>query len=468
MKTLRTLFFLFISMLLSTAAVSCISDDFTTSPSDVLTFSVDTLRFDTVFTDLGTPTARLKVFNRASKAVSISSIRMRNDDGVFSMNVDGVSGKTFENVEIRANDSIFVFVECLIASNDDPRPFIVEGQMDFMTNGVTQTVTLEAYGQNVRRLRGVTLDADAVFSDGMPYVVFDTLRVAEGATLTLRPGTRLLFHDKGMLQVDGCLLALGETGNMISMRGDRLDNVLPDTGYEILAGQWQGVRFGPQSFGNRMEFVEMQSTVHGMVVDSCGVTDRDKLTLVNSWLHNSQGNVLRSDHAKVDAYGCCFSDAGEATVWLRGGVHEFVQCTMANYYLFAISPESILTLSFLKREESSGIVNPLMKASFENCIVYGMTSPLTPGDLEGSDVYLRNVLLGVGGSDDDHFISCIWNENPEFETIRDDYLFNYRLKEDSPAIGAGNPAYVTPQCMKDMDGVDRLEWGNPALGAYAR
>lgn len=468
MKTLRTLFFFFISLVVSASAVSCISDDFTTSPSDVLTFSSDTLRFDTVFTDLGTPTARLKVFNRSSKAVSISSIRMRNDDGVFSMNVDGVSGKTFENVEIRANDSIFVFVECLIASNDDPRPFIVEGQMDFVTNGVTQTVTLEAYGQNVTRLRGVTLDVDAVFTDEMPYVVFDTLRVAEGATLTLRPGTRLLFHDKGVLQVDGCLLALGETGKPVSMRGDRLDNVLPDTGYEILSGQWQGVRFAPGSFSNRMEFVEMQSTVHGVVVDSCGVTDRDKLTLVNSWLHNSQGNVLRSEHAKVDAYGCCFSDAGEATVWLRGGEHDFVQCTMANYYLFAISPESILTLSYLKREESSGIVNPLMKANFENCIIYGITSSITPGDLEGSDVYLRNVLLGANGSDDDHFISCIWGENPEFETVRDEYLFNYRLKDDSPAIGAGNPAYVTPICMKDMDGVDRLEWGNPALGAYAR
>ena len=468
MKTLRTLFFFFISLVVSASAVSCISDDFTTSPSDVLTFSSDTLRFDTVFTDLGTPTARLKVFNRASKAVSISSIRMRSDDGVFSMNVDGVSGKTFENVEIRANDSIFVFVECLIASNDDPRPFIVEGQMDFVTNGVTQTVTLEAYGQNVTRLRGVTLDADAVFTDEMPYVVFDTLRVAEGATLTLRPGTRLLFHDKAVLQVDGCLLALGETGKPVSMRGDRLDNVLPDTGYEILSGQWQGVRFAPGSFSNRMEFVEMQSTVHGVVVDSCGVTDRDKLTIVNSWLHNSQGNVLRSEHAKVDAYGCCFSDAGEATVWLRGGEHDFVQCTMANYYLFAISPESILTLSYLKREESSGIVNPLMKANFENCIIYGITSSITPGDLEGSDVYLRNVLLGANGSDDDHFISCIWGENPEFETVRDEYLFNYRLKDDSPAIGAGNPAFVTPLCMKDMDGVDRLEWGNPALGAYAR
>ncbi|MDE6291515.1 MAG: hypothetical protein K2M16_08280, partial [Muribaculaceae bacterium] len=340
--------------------------------------------------------------------------------------------------------------------------------MDFVTNGVTQTVTLEAYGQNVRRLRGLTLETDAVFTDEMPYVVFDTLRVAEGVTLTLKPGTRLLFHDKAVLQVEGKLMAVGETGKMISMRGDRLDNVLPDTGYEILAGQWQGVRFAPGSFGNRMEFVEMQSTVHGVVVDSCGVTDRDKLTLVNSWLHNSQGNVLRSEHAKVDAYGCCFSDAGEATVFLRGGEHSFVQCTMANYYLFAISPESILTLSYLNRAESSGITNPLMKASFDNCIIYGITSPLTPGDLADTDVYMRNVLLGVGGSDDDHFISCVWNENPEFETVRDEYLFNYRLKDDSPAIGAGNAAYVTPQCLKDMDGIDRLEWGNPALGAYAR
>ncbi len=468
MKTLRTLFFFFISLVGLSLWQGCISDDFTDSHSDLLTFSTDTLRFDTVFTDLGTPTARLKVFNKASKAINISRIGMRSDDGTFSMNVDGQSGKVFENVEIRANDSIFVFVECFIDENSDIHPFKVEGMIDFLTNGVTQTVTLEAYGQNVRRLRGVTLDSDATFTDEMPYVVFDTLRVAEGATLTLRPGTRLLFHDKGMLQVDGCLLAQGEPGKMIDMRGDRLDDVLPDAGYEILAGQWQGVRFAPGSFGNRMEYVEMQSTVDGVVVDSCGVLDRNKLTIVNSWLHNSQGNVLRSAHAWVDAYGVCFSDAGEGVVNLTGGIHNFVQCTMANYYLFAISPEAILSLSHLSREDSSGVSNPLMKADFSNCIIYGITSPLSPGDLEGTDVYMRNVLLGVKGSDDVHFISCLWDEDPEFETERDKYIFNYRLKEDSPAIGAGNPAYVTPECLFDMDGIDRLEWGNPTLGAYAR
>lgn len=476
MKTMRSLFFFFISVLMSAFAGGCISDDVTTSPSDLLTFSSDTLRFDTVFTDLGTPTARLKVFNRASKGINISSIRMRNDDGVFSMNVDGVSGKTFEDVEIRANDSIFIFVECRIDANDDSRPFKVEGMMDFVTNGVTQTVTLEAYGQNVVRLKGETVENNITFTADRPYIVFDTLRVAEGATLTLLPGTRLLFHDKGFLQVDGTLLALGEEGKMVSLRGDRLDNVIPNAGYEVLAGQWGGVRFGPTSSGNRMEFVEMQSSTSGVKVDSCGITDRSRLTLVNSWLHNSQGHVLESSHAWVDAYGCCFSDAGEAVVSLTGGIHEFVQCTLANYYLFAVSKESILTLAHLSRKDSSGVSAPLMQAQFKNCIVYGMNSPITPGDLEETQVYLYNVLLGVAGSDgdhftgsdDDHFISCLWGENPMFETDREIYMFNYRLKDDSPAIGAGNPEFVVPECLYDMDGVNRLEWGNPALGAYAR
>lgn len=470
MTTMRIPVFFFILSMLASLLPGCISDDITTSPAARLTFSADTLRFDTVFTDIGSPTARLLVFNPQSKGINISDIRMRDDNGIFTFNVDGVSGKEFHDVEIRANDSIYIFVECHIDENSDIKPFLVEGMMDFTVNGNTQSVLLEAYGQNVERLRGVTVDRDMTMTAGRPYVVFDTLRVAPGATLTLEPGTRMYFHDKAAILVEGTLLALGEEGNFVDMRGDRLGKLFPDTGYEVLAGQWEGIRLAPGSFGNRMEYVEMQSTVKGVVADSCGVTDRDKLTLVNCWLHNSQGNVLRSSHAKVDAYGCCFSEAGEAVVRLEGGSHRLVQCTLANYYLFAISPESILTLEYLKRDES--LLNPSpyppMTASVENCIIYGITNPLTPGDLEGTDVYFRNVLLGVKGSDDDHFISCLWNENPLFETVREKYDFNYRLQDDSPAIGAGNPDFITPADRRDMDGIDRLATGLPALGAYAR
>ena len=50
---------------------------------------------------------------------------------------------------------------------------------------------------------------------------------------------------------------------MIDMRGDRLDNVLPDVGYDILAGQWRGITIAPESFDNRLEYVDMRSTTDG-------------------------------------------------------------------------------------------------------------------------------------------------------------------------------------------------------------
>ncbi|MDE7159782.1 MAG: hypothetical protein K2O24_02910 [Muribaculaceae bacterium] len=468
MKTLRLLPVFLLGILLTVIAQSCISDSFTTSPSDVLSFSTDTLRFDTVFTDLGTPTARLKVYNRASKSISISSIRFRKSPSDFSLNVDGVSGTSFANVEIRPNDSIFVFVECFIDPTDTSRPFLVEDELEFVTNGVEQTVVVEAYGQNVTRLRAETLTADATFTAERPYVVYDSLVVAPGAVLRLEPDTRLLFHDKARLVVRGRIEAVGRAGHPVQMRGDRLDNVLPGIGYDILAGQWQGVTIAPESFDNRLEYVDMRSTSHGLRVDSGGGLDRRKLLLVNSWLHNSQSTVLSAEYARVDAYGVCFSEAAEAVVRLTGGIHDFSQCTIANNYLFAIPSQPLLTLLHClpdKPQEGAEAL-PLMQASFDNSIIYGMASDINTPDLAGSEVYLRNVLLKANVDNDEHFIDCIGGEDPLFYTVRSDYYFNYRLRPESPAIGTGNPAYVNSLTLTDMDGLNRLADGNPALGAY--
>ena len=461
------IFLLSIIAALGLAVSSCITDDFTTSSSDVLAFSTDTLTFDTVFTDLGTPTARLKVYNRAKKSINISSIRFKNPESEFQLNVDGMSGVDFHDVEIRGKDSIYVFVECFIPPSESNEPHLVEDQLVFVTNGVQQEVQVEAYGQNVNRLRGITLTEDTRLTTERPYVVFDSLVVAQGATLSIGPGVKLLFHDKARLIVNGRLDAVGEPGKMIDMRGDRLDNVLPDVGYDILAGQWTGIRFAPGSFDNRMEYVDMRSTSEGIRIDSCGDTDRQKLVLRNSWLHNSQSSVLDSRYAKVDAYGVCFSEAADAVVRLTGGRHEFIQCTISNYYLFSAVSEPLLSLYHCLPE--SGVPandTPLMRASVENCIVYGLGSDINEGDLTGSQVFLRNVLLKSEGTDDDNFINCLWGEDPLFYTVRSDYYFNYRLKPDSPAIGAGNREYVNDPTLYDMDGLNRLADGNPALGAY--
>lgn len=447
---------------------SCISDAVSTSSSDTLAFSRDTVNFDTVFTDLGTPTARLIVFNRNKKGVDISSIKLRKDDSNFSINVDGRSGKVFNDVEIRGKDSIYVFIECFIPETATSEPYLVEDELEFVTNGITQTVRLEAYGQNVTRLKAARITSDLTLDSGRPIVVFDSLVVEKGATLRILPDTRMLFHDGAELIVHGRIEAVGEPGKLIQMRGDRLDNVLPDVGYDILAGQWRGMRISAESFDNRLEYVDMRSTAIGLSLDSCADLSKTKLLLRNSWLHNSQGSALSTKYAKVEAYGCCFSEAGEAVVSLTGGDLRFVQCTFANNYLFSAIANPIVSLYHLLPEHTNDNNLPLMKASFENSIIYGLTSDINEGDLTGSNVFFRYVSLKSAGEDDANFINCLWDTDPLFLTDRPEYYFNYHVQPDSPVIGMGDSAYVGSECLIDIDGVNRLANGNPTLGAYAK
>ncbi|MDE6296399.1 MAG: hypothetical protein K2L89_01000, partial [Muribaculaceae bacterium] len=447
---------------------SCISDAVTASSSANLSFSRDTVNFDTVFTDLGTPTARLIVFNHNKKGVEISSKKLKNQNSNFSINVDGRSGKVFNDVEIRGNDSIYVFIECFIPETEAAEPALVDDELIFVTNGVTQSVRLEAYGQNITRLRAQRVSSDMTLTAERPIVVFDSLVVEEGATLKILPDTKLLFHDGAQLIVHGRLDAIGEPGKFIQMRGDRLDNVLPNVGYDILAGQWKGIRISQNSFDNRMEYVDMRSTEEGLRLDSCADLSKSKLLLRNSWLHNSQGSVLESKYAKVDAYGCCFSEAADAVVSLTGGVHQFVQCTFANNYLFSAISQPILSLYHLLPDHTNENDLPLMKASFENSIIYGLAADINEGDLYGSDVFFRYVSLKSEGTDDENFINCMWDTDPLFLTDRPIYYFNYHVRPDSPVIGMGDPIFVNQETLYDMDGVNRLADGYPTLGAYAR
>ncbi len=466
---MRNLLYLFFSFMLLTVAVSCISDDFNNSPGVRLRFSTDTVSFDTVFTDLGTPTARLKVFNPDKKSVSISSIRFANPESPFSMNVDGVSGSDFRDVEIRGGDSIFIFIECYLPENTDALPFRITDNLIFQLNGNEQKVCVEAWGRNVVRLRNALVESDMTLTADLPYIIFDSLTVRPGATLRIEPGAEILFHDKASLVVEGTLEAIGAPGKMIQMRGDRLDNVLPDVGYDILAGQWKGIRFAPESFGNRMEYVDMRSTSQGVRIDSTANLERSKLILVNSWLHNSESTVLESRHARVDAYGCVFSEAADAVVSLTGGIHNFSQCTLANYYLFSVISNPILSLYHLMPDDYGVISNPLMHANFDNCIIYGLASDINIPDLTGADVFLRYTLLKANGSDDANFLNCIWGEDPKFLTIRSEYYFNYHLAEDSPVLHSGDPALINPLTDSDMDGTPRISGADrPALGAYSR
>jgi len=444
----------------------CIDDGFTTSSGDVLTFSTDTVAFDTVITLQGTATKQMVVYNRSSKQVNISSISVAGiaAKGHFHLNVDGITGDKFENVEIRGNDSIYIFIEAYVDEMGKDDPTLLEDRIDFVTNGVQQQVALTAWGQDVVRLTGDTLTRNTTFTAAKPYLIYDTLYVAPGVTLSIDAGATLLFHDKAAMRVAGRVLAYGTVEAPINLRGDRLDHVVGSISFDIMSGQWGGVIFTPPTMGNELDHVIMKGSSIGM---HCSASDTTQcaLKLFNCVLHNSSSTCLATADCWVQAIGTEFSDAAEEVAYFAGGKVVMQQCTFANYYLFASLTEPMVSVYDI--EYSNG-VSKKIKAYFDNCIFYGNTTELNNGDLEGYDVWLRYCLLKSNGENDAHFINCVWNADPMFYTVREDYLFDYRLKNGSDAIGVANPALCPDEAIYDRYGVDRRErQGSVDIGAYA-
>ena len=469
MKILRYFLLLMAAVTMAAGFTACINDDISTSPSDQPTFSVDTLKMGTVFTEDVTVTHKFTVRNRNDKGINLSYIRLRGPTAdLFRLNVDGLAGKTFQNVEIRANDSIYVFVEATLPANGGTTPQTVNATVDFLTNGVTSHVVLRADGQDVTRLRALTITEDTHLTKGRPYQIFDSLVVAEGRTLTLDPGADLRFHDGATFIVRGTLICNGTLLDPVSIAGDRTGNVITDITFDLMSRQWNGLQFTVSSHGNRMVHTHLRNTWYGVIVSGDGKPSADgapKLWLQNTRLRNSGDLVLEVYDADVQAYGCEFAEAANGVVRLQGGSHIFNHCTFANYYLFSAIGGAALTLEHLSPENDAETGTPYTKALISNSIIYGLGPDISPGDLLGTEVTLNHCLLRSNGTDDDNFIACLWDKDPLYYTVREDYIFDYRVKPESPAIGAGDPALTLPDAAVDAYGLTRSTTA-PTLGAY--
>ena len=465
---------------------SCIEDGFTTSSSDVLAFNMDTVAFDTVITLQGTATKQMVVYNRSNKQINISSIKVAGHaaKGHFHLNVDGVRGDEFQNVEIRGNDSIFIFIEAYLDEMEQNEPTLLEDRLEFVTNGVNQYVLLSAWGQDVIRLNGDTISRSTRFTADKPYLIYDTVFVDKRATLTIDPGATLLFHDKAAMRCAGKMLANGTAEAPIIFRGDRLDRIVGEISFDIMSGQWGGIIFTPPTKGNVLQHVIMKGSTIGMHCSGENIEDTTQcaLKLVNCVLTNSASTCIAISMCYVQAIGTEFSDAAEEVVWSQGGKLMMSQCTFANNYLFVVPKlpiVSVYDLDFLNGDYCR------VMAWFDNCILYGLPNEFKAGILEEKskndtiywiesennegkrDVYLRYCLLKSGEREDGaHFINCMWEGDPCFLTVRDDYIFDYRLGNESDAIGKGNSALCPEEARYDRYGNDRLARGSVDLGAY--
>ena len=130
-------------------AISCKKNKILIGNSFNIETSTDTILFDTLFTTIGSTTKYFKCHNKHSGILKVENISLENGtNSPFRINVDGISGVNFENIEILPGDSIFIFIEVTIDPSGGNLPFVVEDKIKFITNGNTSSVTLNAWGQD--------------------------------------------------------------------------------------------------------------------------------------------------------------------------------------------------------------------------------------------------------------------------------------------------------------------------------
>ncbi len=445
---IRTLY-LYCTLLLLPLLTSCIEDKVSTSPAQQPEFSTRQLDMGTLFSEVPSPTFSFRVYNRYDRIMHIERITLRDNGSTFRMNVDGHSGNEAYDIEIRPNDSIFVFVEATLPRAGHPSPATVVTAIDFLTNGVVTSLPVTVSGRDAVRLTG-SIATDTRLTAEYPYLVTGTLTVESGATLSLSPGTTLCFHDGARLTVGGTLVSEGTLRAPVTMGGDRTGFVVSDIPFHIMSRQWDGIEFTSTSRGNRMAYTSVDNTSRGVSIAG-QPSDPVDLTLVNCRLHNSAGYVLEAAGAHLTALGCEFTDAAAGVMALDTGSYRLDHCTLANYYLFSMIEGPCIQ-----------ILSPATRIDITNSIIFGLSSDIAPADLRDYDITVRSTLLKSSGSDDDIFSACLWNSDPLFLTDRGAYLFDYRLKPDSPAVGKADQSLSLDGPDTDFYGTDR----SLTLGAF--
>ena len=329
--------------------ISCQKETFIESPDARLSISIDTLRFDTVFTTTGSITGTVKVFNDNDQKLRLSYIRMGGgQSSYFRMNADGTEAQEVRDLEILAKDSLYIFVSVTINPNANRLPFLVEDSIMIGYNGNEQKIQLEAYGQNAYFIRNGLLTANTRFGSNLPYVILGGLVVDTNVTLTIDKGARLYFHADAPLVIDGTLEVTGTKQDSVIFTGDRLDEE-----YRNLPASWPGIYFRSSSKNNTLQYAIIKNAYQGLVADQPSVNANPRLTLRECIIDNIYDAGIYGIQTSIRASNCLVSNCGLNLLLVSGGDYQFTHCThhFFNRY-FWIDPVRIIKVDSLGLQSS--------------------------------------------------------------------------------------------------------------------
>lgn len=495
-----------ISFLLIVLGSSCRKDLEYASSEGNLEFSRDTVFLDTIFSNIGSSTRTLKVYNKTRDDVEIPTIRLaQGQNSKYRLNVDGAAGKEFTNIPILAQDSIFIFIETTFdVSETNKNEFLYTDIIQFdssddlqevqlvtlvkdavflypreLSDGSKETIQigLDELGNEIRAEGFLLGNHQLNFTNEKPYVIFGYASVPEGDQLIIDAGARVHFHkDSGLhvnatasLQVNG---ELSEDQVLLEKEvvfsGDRLEIELA-----TIAGQWGSVWISSGSIENSINHLTIKNATVGLFIEGDGLLESPTLTLKNTQIYNSASINLWGRSAFIKAENLVLGSSGNSSLYCNlGGKYEFTHATIANYWSDSFRGGTALEIDNFST--SDGV--DLEKAEFINCIIDGNNALeliLSNNEIDTFQYSFTNCLLKFRDSGNLFTENSLYNfENLDIYKqvfLNQDVNFlnavknDFRIDSPSDAEGKANED-ASLRIPLDILGFDRTN--SPVIGAY--
>ncbi|MFM2326197.1 MAG: hypothetical protein RIR31_399 [Bacteroidota bacterium] len=451
------------------ALSSCKKDSFITSAEARLTLTADSLKYDTVFTTTGSITKSFKIINENSQKLRLSKVKlMGGAASPYKININGSSSTEENNIEIEANDSVYVFVSVTINPNAANLPFIVSDSILINYNGNTRFVQLQAYGQNAVFLSNKVITGNVIWTNALPFVILKSIRIDTTATLTIQPGCKIYSHADAPFIVDGTLIINGIKNNEVVFAGDRLDN-----DYKDLPAGWPGIYFRGNSKNNVLKYAVIKNAYQAVVATGQSINANPKLILQQCIIDNAYDAGVLAVNTSLQANNSLISNCGSNVAVVYGGDYIFTNCTVASYSnLFFAHKNPVLSVNNFAMQGGSAITANL-NAIFRNCIFWadtGFVNNEVVVNKQGSNtfnvLFEKNLYRVQTDPANSTLTSNIKNQDPLFDSIdvtKRYYDFRITLNNTAPGINKG----VLTTFIKDLDDKNRNN-GLPDLGCYEK
>ncbi len=399
-----SIFILFSLILLS--VTSCRTDFDTVPSSGKLEFSDKTVYLDTIFSQISSSTYQLKVYNRSNDDIKIPTIRLEKPDSKYRLMVDGRSdnnGKRFDNVELLAKDSLFIFIETTVVNAPSVLEFTYEDKILFDEGSNQQSVDLVTLVRDAcfikpnRNLEATLYEKISIkgfdpqteghtlitpeelnWTRTKPYVIYGNVVVPSGSTLNIASGTRVYFHKDATLIIDnGATLNIDgdldifdpitgkvKTQNEVTFEGDRLEPL-----FENVPGQW-GAIILLSGNNNKIDHLTLKNAVVGIFAQRNVSTITPKLEITNSQIYDCSNVGILARSSIIKANNLVMNNAGQACfAGTIGGNYDFTHCTFNNDF----SSTTQVAINLSNYVEVNGVLKGKadLNATFKNCIIYG-------------------------------------------------------------------------------------------------